>query len=168
MNILPGPLQITAIALSFFLPVLLFCYARIPELRNAGHRFRVVGGTVLALYAAACLILPGARDYGDALGGFLLLATAILLCHVFWSLLAWGFTLTLLTALARAEQPLTLEQWVSSYMHGGNLSGFARNRLRLLIGAGMIVPTGDQIAVTPIGFATVRVVRVIRFVTGIG
>ncbi len=116
----------------------------------------------------ACLALPGPRDIGDVLVGALLLLTAILLCHVFWSLLAWGFSVTLLTALARAAQPLTLEQWISAYMQGSDLSGFAHNRLRLLIGSGMVVPSGDQLSVTPLGMITARLVRLIRFATGIG
>ena len=78
--------------------------------------------------------LPGPRYFDDVLSGVLFLATAILLFYVFWSLLARSFTLTLLTALAGARQPLTQEQWISIYMQGGDLSTFAHNRLRLLLG----------------------------------
>jgi hypothetical protein len=168
MSILPGPLQLTAIVLSAVLPLLLFCYARIAAFPGAGRLFRAGCITVVGLFVAACFALPGPRDIGDVLGGVLLLATAILLCHVFWSLLAWGFTVTLLTALAQAERPLTLEQWISAYMQGGDLSGFAHNRLRLLIGSGMVVPTGDRVAVTPFGMITAHLVRLIRFATGMG
>jgi hypothetical protein len=168
MNILPGPLQTTAIVLSLLLPVLLFGYATIPALRLPGRRFRAAAITSAGLFLIACLVLPGPLDAGDVFGGALLLATAILLWHVFWSLLAWGFTLTLLTALARVEQPLTLEQWISAYMQGGDLSGFAHNRLRLLIGSGLVASGDDRITVTPFGIITVRLVRLIRFATGIG
>jgi hypothetical protein len=168
MSILPGPLQIAAIGLSAILPLLLFCYARIAAFRSAGQLFRAGCLTIVALFVVACLALPGPRDIGDVLVGALLLLTAILLCHVFWSLLAWGFSVTLLTALARAAQPLTLEQWISAYMQGSDLSDFAHNRLRLLIGSGMVVPSGDQLSVTPLGMITARLVRLIRFATGIG
>jgi hypothetical protein len=168
MSILPGPLQITAIALSALLPLLLFVYARIGIFRGAGRLFRAGCLTIIALYAAACLGLPWPRDIGDVVGGALLLTTAILLCHVFWSLLAWGFTVTLLTALASSAQPLTLEQWASAYMQGGDLSGFAHNRLSLLIGSGTAVSRNGQVVVTPLGMLLVRVVRLIRFATGMG
>jgi hypothetical protein len=168
MSILPGPLQITSIALSVMLPLLLLCYARIAAFRGAGRLFRAGSVTAIGLFVVACFALPGPRDIGDVLGGALLLATAILLCHVFWSLLAWGFTVTLLTALARAERPLTLEQWISAYMQGGDLSGFAHNRLRLLVGFGMVTPSGDRIAMTPFGMVTVYLVKLIRFATGMG
>jgi hypothetical protein len=168
MSILPGPLQITAILLSAILPLLLFCYARIGVIRGAGRLFRAGCITIVGLFAIACYVLPGPRDGGDMLGGALLLATAILLCHVFWSLLAWGLTVTLLTTLARAAQPLTLEQWISAYMQGGDLSGFAHNRLRLLIGSGMAISNDGRIALTPFGMITARLVRLIRFATGVG
>lgn len=168
MSILPGPLQITAIVLSLLLPVLLFGYATIPAFRGPGRRFRAAAITVAGLLLTAYLTLPGRRDGGDVLGGILLLATAIMLTHVFWSLLAWPFTLTLLTALAKSDYPLTLEQWISACMQGRSPSSFADNRLRLLFGAGMVVSTGDRIVLTPTGMATAQLVRFIRFATGLG
>jgi hypothetical protein len=168
MNILPGPLQITAILLGLILPLLLFCFARLPGLHGAGRLFRIGSSTVIGLFAITCLALPGPRDFGDLLSGAFLLLTAIIFCYVIWGLLAWGFTLTLLTALAKDERPLTLEQWMSTYMRGGSLAEFAHNRLRLLIGSGMAVLTEGQVVVTPIGMATVRLVKFIRLATGLG
>jgi hypothetical protein len=168
MNILPGPLQTTGIVLSALLPLILYFYARIGVFRGAGRLFRAGVITIITLFALGCIGLPGARDARDAFGGMLLLLTAILLCHIFWSLLAWGFTVTLLTAIAGAGKPLALEQWISAYMQGGEPSGFAHNRLRLLIGSGMVVAREGRITVTPFGMLTARVVRLIRFATGIG
>lgn len=165
---MPGLLQTTAIVLSLLLPVLLFGYAAIPGLRNPGRRFRAAALTVAGLLLVACLALPGPRDFGDLFGGVLLLTTAIVLCHVFWSLLAWPFTLTLLTAIAKVDHPLTLEQWISACMQGQSPSAFADNRLRLLFGAGMAVLAGDQIVVTQTGMVTARLVRFVRFATGVG
>ena len=168
MNFLPGPMQITAIGLSLLLPLLLLCYARIPGLRGAGRLFRYGCMTVPVLYVAACLTLPGPRDAGDVISGILLLATAMLLCYVFWSLLAWGFTLTLLTALSKDSRPVTLEQWISIYMRGGNLGDFAHNRLRLLTGSGMVALSQHRVELTRLGIAMARFVKLVRFATGLG
>jgi hypothetical protein len=168
MSFLPGLLQTTAIVLGLLLPALLFSYAAIPGLRSPGRRFRASAFTVAGLLLVACLTLPGPRDFGDVFGAVLLLATAILLCHVFWSLLAWPFTLTLLTAIAKADHPLTLEQWISAFMQGESPSTFAENRLKLLFGAGMAVSAGERIVVTRTGMATARLVRFVRVATGLG
>lgn len=168
MNLLPGPAQTVAICLSGLLPLLLLGYAKIPGIRGAGNRFRIGCITVAGLFAIACITLPGQRHLDDVVGGILLLATAILLIYVLWSLLAWGFTLTLLTALARAGRPLTEAQWAADYMQGGDLATFAHNRLKLLLGSGLVVAADDKIASTAKGLAIVRLVKVVRFVTGLG
>jgi hypothetical protein len=168
MNILPGPMQIVAILLGVLLPLLLLFYACIPGIRGAGSRFRIGCATAVAFFAIACFVLPGERHVGDVLGGLLLLATAIMLSYVLWSLLAWGFTLTLLTSLAQASRPLTLEQWAAAYMQGGGLSTFAHNRLKLLLGSGMVVSSNGRIIATPKGIAVARLTKFVRFATGLG
>lgn len=168
MNLLPGPAQTAAICLSVALPLLLFCYALIPSIRGAGSRFRIGCATAAGLFAIACTALPGERHFDDVVGGTLLLATAMILVYVFWSLLAWGFTLTLLTALARAGRPLTEEQWAAAYIQGGDLGTFAHNRLKLLLGSGMVVATDGKIAATVKGMVVARFVRFVRFAAGLG
>lgn len=168
MDILPGPMQTTAILLSVLLPFLLLFYARIPGIRGAGSRFRIGCATAVALFAIVCFTLPGERYLDDILSGALLLATAIMLSYVLWSLLAWGFTLTLLTSLAQASGPLTLDQWAAAYMQGGGLSTFAHNRLKLLIGSGLVVSSNGTIIATPKGMALARLTKLVRFATGLG
>lgn len=168
MNILPGPMQVVAILLSALLPLLLLFYARIPNIRGAGSRFRIGCVTVVALFIMTCFALPGERHSDDVLGGLFLLATAIMLFYVLWSLLAWGFTLTLLTSLAQASQPLTSDEWAAAYMQGGDLSTFAHNRLKLLLGSGMVASSDGKIIVTSAGIAMTRLVKFVRFLTGLG
>jgi hypothetical protein len=168
MNLLPGPAQTIAICLSLWLPLLLLGCARFLSIRSAGSRFRIGCVTIVALFGLACIALPGERQFDDVVGGVLLLATAILLVYVFWSLLVWGFTLTLLTALAQAGRPLTEEQWAATYMQGGDLGTFAHNRLKLLLGSGMIVAANGKVSTTAKGLIVVRLVKLVRFATGLG
>jgi hypothetical protein len=168
MNICPSPLQVTAIALGVTVPLLLLGCGRIARFRGAGRAFRTSSMTVIVLLAIACLTWPGARDLVDIVSAALLLGTTLIVWHVVWGLLAWGFTLTLLTALVKADRPLNLEQWALTYMQGRDLGGFAHNRLRLLIGSGMVAENSGEVAVTPFGMATVRIVRLVRFATGLG
>jgi hypothetical protein len=168
MNVLPGPAQAAAICISATLPLLLFCSARFRWLGGAGRRFRIGCTTAVVVFFVACVTVPGERHFDDVLGGILLLTTAIMLAYVLWSLLAWGFTLTLLTALAQAGRPLTSKQWAAAYMGGGDLSTFAHNRLRLLLGSGMAVSSNGTITATTRGLMIVRLVRLVRLVTGLG
>lgn len=167
MNFLPGPAQTAAICLSAGLPLLLLCYARIAAIRGAGRRFRISCLTVIILFVIACIALPGQRRLDDVVGGCFLLATAMMLCYILFSLLAWGFTLTLLTALVQVGRPLTSKQWAEAYMQGGDLSTFAHNRLKLLIGAGMVTTADRELTPTAKGLAVAYLVKLVRLSTGL-
>lgn len=166
MNMLPGPAQIAAICLSVTFPLLLLCYGRV--IRASGRRFRLGCISVLGLYAIACIVLPGPRNLGDVLGGLFLLATAMMFFYILFSLLAWGFTITLLTSLVQAGRPLDLEQWATAYMQGGDIGTFAHNRLKLLTGAGMVTTTDGKLAPTTKGLTVARLVKLVRLATGLG
>ncbi|MBH5368040.1 hypothetical protein [Bradyrhizobium glycinis] len=168
MNMLPGPAQAAAIGLSIAFPLLLLCYAHIPATGGSGRRFRLGCISIVVLYAVACIALPGQRQFDDVLGGLLLLGTAMMFCYILFSLLAWGFTLTLLTALVQAKHPLTLEQWAEAYMQGGDLGTFTHNRLKLLVGTGMVITAGGRLAPTATGVAVAHLAKLIRLSTGLG
>lgn len=168
MNMLPGPAQTAAICLGAGFPLLLLCYARITAIRGSGRRFRLGCLSLIALFAIACIALPGQRRFDDVLGGLFLLGTALMFCYVLFSLLAWGFTLTLLTALVQAGRPLTSEQWAAAYTQGGDLGSFTHNRLKLLIGSGLVVITEGKLTPTVKGSAIARVVKLVRLSTGLG
>ena len=168
MNMLPGPAQAAAIGLSLALPLLLLCYARIAATGGSGRRFRLGCVSILAFYAIACIALPGPRHLDDVIGGLFLLATAMMFFYILFSLLAWGFTLTLLTALDKAGRSLTLEQWAVAYMQGGDLGTFTHNRLKLLVGAGMLTIADGKLAPTTKGVAVARLVNFVRLSTGLG
>ena len=61
----------------------------------------------------------------DAATGLLLLMTATLAVFTLWTLIAWGFTLSMLLALARGGRRLSVEEWAEEYMNGKSLSAFA-------------------------------------------
>ena len=168
MIIVPGPAQTAAICLSLALPFLAIIYAKIIVVRSAGRRFRVAWATATGLFVAACILLPGERQFGDVLAGFLLLATAMILSYLVWGLLAWGFTLTLLTSLVKAERPLDLEQWAAAYMRGGDIGTFAHNRLKLLAAAGMVTTTDGKLVPTAKGLTVAKLVKLVRLTTGLG
>ena len=168
MNMLPGPAQAAAIGLSVALPLLLLCYARIAATGGSGRRFRLGCVSIIAFYAIACIALPGQRRFDDVLGGLFLLGTAMMFCYILFSLLAWGFTLTLLTALVQAGRPLTLKQWAVAYMQGGDLGTFTHNRLKLLVGAGMVITADGSLTPTAKGVAIARLVKFVRLSTGLG
>lgn len=147
MSILPGLLQTTVVVLGLLMPALLFGHAAIPGLRRLGHRFRAAAFTVAGLLLIACLAIPGPSGFGDVIGVVLFLATAIVLSHAFWILLAWPFA----RAFPQCESP----------------SACAENRLRLLFGTGIVTSDHERVVVSQT-VATARLAGLVRFATGLG
>jgi hypothetical protein len=104
----------------------------------------------------------------DLISGGLLLATALLAGFTLWTLVAWGFTISILLALNRANSPLTLDEWVLRYTGGKPVEAFARDRLGVLFRLGLAEAQGDQIVMTPSrGRRMARVVGLLRQVFGL-
>jgi hypothetical protein len=53
-------------------------------------------------------------------------------------------------------------------MQGGDLGSFTHNRLKLLVGAGMVVAAEGKLAPTRKGVAVARLVKFVRLSTGLG
>ena len=169
IDIVPSLLQALALVIGAVQPLILLGCAFMPSIAGAGARFGIASAIAALIYAIICVLLPGAREAVDIVSGALFLATAILFWYVIWSLLAWGFALTLLTALNSAGRALSSERWIAAYIGGpGDLTLFANNRLQLLLGAGMAKREEDNILVTPLGLAVARLVRLVRLILGIG
>lgn len=167
MILLPAPMECVALALGIFFPLVMLGCARIKSIRGAGVRFAAGCAAVAAIFIALAILMPGARDPADVFSGILLLITAMLFWNVAWSLLAFGFTLTLLTALVQAGRPLSRPEWVRAYMQGSTLEKFARNRLQLLLGTGIAKADQQNIVATPFGAVAATMVRSTRFLFGI-
>ena len=148
MNLLPGPAQTVAICLSICVPLLLFGYRADSRHSRRGPPIPDWLHDRWSTFRDRVIALPGERHAEDVSGGVLLVGDgdAVGLCVL--EPACWGFTLTLLTALAQARKPLTEEQWAAAYMQGGDLGTFAQNRLRLLLGSGMVVTADGRIAAT--------------------
>ena len=167
MILLPAPMECVALALGILFPLFMLGFAQIKSIRGAGVRFAAGCVATAVIFVALAFVMPGERDPADVFSGVLFLITAMLFWNVAWSLLAFGFTLTLLTALAQAGRPLPRSEWVRVYMQGSDLEKFARNRLQLLLGTGMARTDRQNIVATPFGAVAAAMIRSTRFLFGI-
>ncbi len=112
-----------------------------------GNRFIfAVAITWLLWIAAIIAIAPGWVDW---LTGALLLATATLAGFTLWTLVAWGFTVSMLVALCRSERRLSEEEWALAYTGGKPLAAFTRDRLGVLLKLRLAEVQGDQVVMSP-------------------
>jgi hypothetical protein len=149
MNAIPCPPILAGILAGCMLPLVLALLSHGPwKISSSGRRFHV---SAILVSAGWLLFLAwhGSYDAADLIASLLIWLTALLVAFSFWSLLAWGFTVSLLLALARAQNALRFEEWVASYTGGGTVETFARDRLGLLLRTGLARMDGDQVCLTP-------------------
>lgn len=143
---LPFPVGVALVAAAL-LPVLLVVLGHGPwRVAAPGRRFLVAAALGWSAGGVAFSLVPGSGF--DRAAGLLILAGATLVVFVFWTLVAWGFTLTMLRALAAADHPLTEEQWIAGVTGGRNLTAFCTDRLRVLERFGCAARVGDRVVLT--------------------
>jgi hypothetical protein len=149
MNAIPSPAILAGMVAGFLLPLLLALLSHGPwKISSPGRRFHV-SAALVSVGWIFFLVCQESYDVADLIASLMIWLTALLVAFSFWSLLAWGFTISLLAALARARQPLTFAEWVAEYTGGDTVETFARDRLSLLLRAGLARMDGDDVCLTP-------------------
>jgi hypothetical protein len=150
-----------------FLPASLLALSHRPlKVISPARRFVMAAAlTWLAWFAA---MIAAAPDWVEAVTSGLLLATATLAGFTLWTLIAWGFTLTMLLALNRAGRSLSVEEWALAYTRGKPLDAFTRDRLGVLLKLGLAEIRGGEVTMTPnCGRAFARVAVLLRKLFGL-
>jgi hypothetical protein len=168
MDLLPSPAILAGIIAAVLLPVVVALLSHGPwKIAAPGRRFHLA----VALLTAGWVLFhlwDGSYNAADLCASLLIWLTAVLVEFSFWSLLAWGFTISLLLALARAGRPLTFDEWVARYTGGGTSATFAHDRLSLLFRFGFANREGDQVRLTPgWGPPLAWLVGILRWIFGV-
>jgi hypothetical protein len=147
INFVPTwPVAISLLLISF-LPLLLVILSHGPwKVIQPGKRFFVAVLTTWVIWAVA--ITLGSAPVIDVVTGALLLAAATLAMFTFWTLIAWGFTISMLLALSRTSQPISLEEWIMAYTNGKPLAAFSKDRISLLVKLGLAKHEGNELVIT--------------------
>ena len=167
------PPIVAAALLCGFLPLTtLFIWARLTGWdASPGKRFVWATALSWAVWAVAAIVIAvagGPAPWQDIVVGGLILSGASVAGFILWSLLAWGFTASLLLALARSPAPLGFGDLVADYTGGGTLASFLRNRLGVLLRFNLAHEDGgDIVAERPAARAVVAVAKVLRRLFGL-
>ena len=116
MIIIPEPATALALLVGFGL-VVLVCLMSHGALRitSPAKRFISAAAVSLVLWISGVVLmymLGIEVVWNDLVAGALIMFTAILSWFTLWTLVAWGFSLSLLMALTRAVAPMTMSSWI--------------------------------------------------------
>ena len=164
----PTPAVACSLAASVLLGLFLLALSHRPcKVAAPGRRFALA--VALALVCWSGLLLLFARlDVVDLLSAACMLATAVLAGFTLWTLVAWGFTVSLLMALYRADGPLSPADWINLYTAGKTIDAFRDDRLGLLFRLQLVRRQGDHVvAESRRGRRVARVTSLLRFLFGL-
>jgi hypothetical protein len=148
IDFVPSAAVAAALAASGLLPVFLISLSHgALKVTAPGRRFVLAAALAWAAWLAT---LPATSpDAVDLVTSVLLLATATLAGFTLWTLVAWGFTVSMLLALDRACGPLSVDEWAIEYTRGKPIDAFARDRLGVLFKLKLAEARGDSVVMTP-------------------
>lgn len=141
------PIALSLGAVAFFPGLLLTLSHGTLKVAAPGRRFVLAGALTWCVWLAA--MIATAPTAVDLVTGGLLLATATLAGFTLWTLVAWGFTLSMLLALHQAGHPLNADEWAQVYTRGKPLDAFTCDRLSVLLKLGLASLRGDELVMTP-------------------
>src|SRR5262249_35159986 len=163
---------LAAIVCGCLMPVFLILLGRMSlALRRPGLRYRVSILAAWFLFLASLIVhalAQGPIAVVDGLAGAAIMVAATITAFVAWRLIAWGFTLNMLLALANANRFAALDDWVVRYTGGGDIRRLTHDRASVLLNARLAVKLGeDGFRLTGLGRIAANAVAVGHWMFGI-
>jgi len=142
------PVAVSLLLSLLFLGVLGLALHVAPRRFASGSRFLLAIAITLVVWVAlittrSVSLQPGSIPWSEAFAGLLILATSLVAVFSAWTLLAHGYTTSMLLAIAEQDRPFSLEDWMSRYGSGRGLQTLAHDRLAVLVNFGLIEVRGD-------------------------
>ena len=142
-----------AIISGILIPFLMNLYSRLPFFRKNGW-YLIIGASLSGLLTwlillIICRAIPKAGAYwqADLLCGFLVWLCASW-CNYWLCNFGGGFRINMLVDLARQKEPITIEEWMSSFNHLG-MEAFFKDRIEsILLPFKVIEIEGEQVRLT--------------------
>jgi hypothetical protein len=159
----PPPAIICALVASVSLPVFVLLLSHGPwRIGGPMLRFAVAsGGAVLVM--AAGLSTGATGDWAEVTAALILFLGSLLAGFTCWTLVAWGFTLTMLGLLDERRSFSSAAEWCSAYTNSQGIEAFAADRCQLLVRVRLARPDGaGGFIATPLGRLAAPLVAVTR------
>jgi hypothetical protein len=151
---IPAPAIAAGLCAAAIFPCLLVLLSHRPLLiSQLGARLKFAAAGMLVTWLSLSMILAGNGPWPEVLCGGMIVLTAFLAGFSFWTLLAHGFTVSMLVTLAGAERSLSRDEWMSAY-GGAGAEIFTQDRLGVLFRLGMVVESGGILRPTTRGRVT--------------
>ena len=111
-----------------------------------GLRFKLSAALVIITW---CVMHQFLFDW-VCLAGLLCISAALLIAFMFWSVLCWGYTLSMLLCLEEKNMQ-NLQQWERQYAGEQGLQTLSKNRINVLVGLRFASVVENNVILTKLG-----------------
>jgi hypothetical protein len=167
-SLIPPPVFQVAVLACLLLPVLLLANAWIAHNQLLAKHRLILAVAASPLFAVAIgflfisqFVFHPSFNWTDVACAVLLYATAVMVVFSAWSLIGYGFTVSILLDATRAKVPISQDDLMQSFAGGNGLSAFVRDRASLLLRMGLMNVNGDYYTLS--GFKALIFARIVRF-----
>ena len=160
---------ILPIGLIAIFPLLLILQSMINVKSSPGGRFKIAAALLLVIWSMASVMLSviySEFTIWDWLAGVMLLLSVILFAFMLWSVLCWGYTLSMLLCLEKNSYVDDLRHWQRLYTQSDDIRRLTLNRMQLLVWMKCVSVKNSEMEVTAIGYRVAYIIRRLQILIG--
>lgn len=171
MSFLPNGLVAYTFLLLCIFPIILFFLGKIlPKRAKTGQTFLLALGITLFFWGVG--VITAATYYTNQfilhlITSTMLITGGLLVAFTLWSIVVWGFTVSLLLALNRVNKKATSNSWINNFTDGEGLTKFSNDRLGVLIKLKLLNSQSLDMHPTRLGRIVAFTVTVARVIFGL-
>ena len=158
------------ILLILMMPIILLVMPRFFRKIDLSMRFKLVAIFILLTWCLLGLVLKSKGyvfSYWDICSGALLIISVLIFLFMIWSVLCWGYTISMLLCLSQPKSVTNLHDWEKLYTNTDSLLTLTRNRSQVLVWLGLAKIDKDIVQLTSFGKLFSSMVNAIIRITGI-
>lgn len=141
-------------------PILLFLGGKLNV--EPGLRFKLVIGLIFGLW---CGMNKFSFDWEWAAGAFCISAV-LLIGFMFWSVLCWGYTISMLLCFQMCSEIESLQQWEIAYAGPSGIKELTLNRLKVLTRL-RFAKVEKHLSLTKLGHLNASIFKIICKIFGV-
>ncbi|MBP6917369.1 MAG: hypothetical protein KBB94_00440 [Legionellaceae bacterium] len=128
-----------------------------------GPRFKICIGIVLLIWCQLCHF----RFNCIWLEGILCISAVLLIGFMVWSVLCWGYTLSMLLCLQTIDRVENIDQWEIQYAGPQGLDALSLNRANVLVWLRFARVTENQVILTKLGLISASILQIVSRFFGV-
>lgn len=151
-------------------PLIMILMPFVSKKISPGLRFKLSVIILLIIWSFLSLFLYSKTpefSIWQSAAGFLFILAVLLFAFMIWSVMCWGFTISMLLWLSKIGKAITLSEWIALYTNEDGIRGMTCNRAQILSWYRLGILNHDEVTLTARGHFLARLAQQICYYLGV-